>query len=274
MPTPPEAEWTFGDAGFAKIYGDRIARSSLLDTAVATRWAFLFMLSQADAEGRFRCATVSALARAAAITLAQARQAVRELEAPDPDSTTKTQEGRRIVPIAGGWQIVNLKAYRDYRSKKQQHAAERKARERVRKQERTRENAGAKRDMSRDVTRGHGQTLDVRRQTPDSTSTDLPAIAGGLEAQVWSRGACDDWILRFGGTAPGGQIGRALKPLVKVHGWLAVRAAWRSYLEQTGAEHASANRFASTFGHWAGQRGSAAAVSPLTAHNAKALGLR
>ena len=69
---------------------------------------------------------------------------------------------------------------------------------------------------------------------------------------AWSREACDDWISRFGGTAPGGQIGKAMKPLVDRHGWLAVRAAWQSYLGQTEAEYASPTRFASTFGRWSG----------------------
>lgn len=71
----------------------------------------------------------------------------------------------------------------------------------------------------------------------------------------WSRDACDDWIERFGGTAPGGPIGKALKPLVGKHGWPAVRRAWRSYLEQAEAEYASAARFAQTFGRWAGTAG-------------------
>ncbi len=68
----------------------------------------------------------------------------------------------------------------------------------------------------------------------------------------WSKTACDDWIDRYGGTAPGGQIGKALKPLVEKHGWPAVRQAWRSYLEQSEAEYASASRFAATFGRWSG----------------------
>jgi uncharacterized protein YdaU (DUF1376 family) len=76
------------------------------------------------------------------------------------------------------------------------------------------------------------------------TSTKIPV--------VWSREACDDWIERYGGTAPGGQIGKAIKPLLDHHGWPAVRAAWRSYLAQVDAEYASPSRFASTYGRWSG----------------------
>ncbi len=69
---------------------------------------------------------------------------------------------------------------------------------------------------------------------------------------AWSREACDAWIARFGGTAPGGQIGKALKPLVDRHGWSEVATAWRSYLTQTDAEYASPSRFAATYGRWSG----------------------
>ena len=68
----------------------------------------------------------------------------------------------------------------------------------------------------------------------------------------WSSEACDDWMGRFGGTAPGGPIGKALKPLVTAHGWSEVRTAWQAYLAGAEAEYASAARFASTYGRWSG----------------------
>jgi hypothetical protein len=71
-------------------------------------------------------------------------------------------------------------------------------------------------------------------------------------ARSWSREACDAWIARFGGTAPGGQIGKALKPLVDRHGWQEVGRAWVAYLAQSEAEYASASRFAATYGRWSG----------------------
>lgn len=69
-------------------------------------------------------------------------------------------------------------------------------------------------------------------------------------ADVWSRRACELWTERFKGTAPGGRIGKALKPLVTSHGWPAVETAWRAYLDQSEAEYASAERFAQTYGRW------------------------
>jgi uncharacterized protein YdaU (DUF1376 family) len=80
--------------------------------------------------------------------------------------------------------------------------------------------------------------------------------------ESWSRDACDVWIERFGGTAPGGQVGKALKPLVDQHGWEEVRDSWRSYLAQTEAEYASPSRFASTYGNWVSATGPAPPGAP------------
>lgn len=68
----------------------------------------------------------------------------------------------------------------------------------------------------------------------------------------WSRDLCDDWIARFRGTAPGGIIGRAIKPLFEKHSWEEIRAAWRVYLSKNEARFADPWRFANTFGEWAG----------------------
>jgi hypothetical protein len=125
-----EDNWSFGSGGYAKLYGDRLAQSSLMDRNVVTRWLFVFVLSQADAQGRYRCASVAGLARAAAITLEQAELAVSELEAPDPDSTTKAEDGRRIVRIPGGWRVVTYTKYREYRTARQLAEAAKKRRQR------------------------------------------------------------------------------------------------------------------------------------------------
>jgi hypothetical protein len=255
-------DWAFGHGGFAKLYGDRLAHSSLLDTAVATRWIFVYILAQADSHGRFRCATVAGLARAANVAVEDAERAVRELETPDPDSTTKDHEGRRLLRIPGGWQIANYARYRSYQSPRQRAEAERKRRQRedaaAKRQEReealARREAELKRHESghvpghpRDGRGSPPQTSDVKRQTTERTKQRIAA-----SPPLWSSEACELWVRRFNGTAPGGRIGKALGPLVKEHGWQMVRAAWVSYLEQAEAEYASSERFAATFGRWSG----------------------
>jgi hypothetical protein len=56
-----------------------------------------------------------------------------------------------------------------------------------------------------------------------------------VASSSWSSLACDDWK-EFLGTAPGGRIGNALKPLVAEHGWLKVQPLWRVACEQASNE--------------------------------------
>lgn len=161
-------EWTFGAGSFIKIYGDRLAESSLLDCAVATRWLFLFMGARADREGRFRCATVAGLARAAAVSVAEAEAAIAELEAPDPASTSPEHEGRRILRIPGGWQIVTYRRYRDFRTPAQARAAERQRRHRDRGARDITVTSQPVTVTARDVTARHPQMSDVRCQSTDT----------------------------------------------------------------------------------------------------------
>jgi hypothetical protein len=131
-----DGEWTFGSSGFARIFGDRLVNSSLLDCAVATRWCFVYVLAQADAMGRFRCGSVAALARAANLSLEEAQNAIAELQSPDANSSTPDMEGRRLVRIPGGWQIVNYIKYRSHQSTSQIKATERQRKHRARSAER------------------------------------------------------------------------------------------------------------------------------------------
>lgn len=125
-----EHDWHFGNGGFAKLYGDRLVQSSLMDENVSTRWVFLFMCARADAAGRFYAATLEGLARAANVTTGQARKAVERLEAADAASTTPDNEGRRIRRIPGGWLVLNLEKFRGYQTKRQREEADRKRRQR------------------------------------------------------------------------------------------------------------------------------------------------
>ena len=50
------------------------------------------------------------------------------------------------------------------------------------------------------------------------------------------------WKQRFDGVAPGGRLGRALKPMVDKHGWPAVKAAWAAYLTEYDPDFARTKR--------------------------------
>jgi hypothetical protein len=94
------------------------------------------------------------------------------------------------------------------------------------------------------------QQLDARAHPGDGDTAASEAKAEP-KPPSWTREACDLWITRFGGTAPGGKIGKALKPLVEKHGWPAIKPGWLAYLEGVEALYASPARFAETYGTWA-----------------------
>jgi hypothetical protein len=113
-----------GNGGFAKIYGNKLAESSLLFTDVATRWVFVYMLAQADYEGVFVCQSLANLALKANVTREEAQRAIDQLQSEDKDSFSKEEDGRRIVRHEDGWQIVNYKKYRDFQTVRQIKMAE------------------------------------------------------------------------------------------------------------------------------------------------------
>lgn len=220
-----------------------ILSSSVWSEAPHVRLVWLTLLILCDTDG-YVGAAIPGIARAAGVSLEETRDAMERLQQPDPDSRTKTDEGRRVRLAERGFQILNFREHLDRLS-----AERAKCRDRVRKH---RERKRAQADGNVTVPTGNrdqGEGTREKERTTDSVA--LAPVASAPPAS-WSKQACDDWIDRYGGTAPGGQIGKALKPLVAKHGWAEVRQAWRSYLEQTDGDYASPSRFASTYGRWSG----------------------
>jgi hypothetical protein len=91
------------------------------------------MLVMADMTGAVE-ASVGGLAKRAGVTREQCEDALETLMGPDPDSRDGTT-GERVVPMRGGWKIINHGYYRDLRTPRQQADAERKARSRDRGQQ-------------------------------------------------------------------------------------------------------------------------------------------
>lgn len=60
----------------------------------------------------------------------------------------------------------------------------------------------------------------------------------------WSARACDIWISGFEGSAPGGRIGKALKPIVDRDGWEAVEPIWIIYCSERDTRFAGPEEFA------------------------------
>lgn len=85
---------------------------------------WVWFLSQADANGVVRTAA-PALAHACMVPLDRMREILALLEAPDPDSRSTVEDGRRIEKIEGGWAIVNYRAYRERVSAEEKREADR-----------------------------------------------------------------------------------------------------------------------------------------------------
>ena len=99
---------------FVKLFRE-ILMSSIWDEDADTRLLWITMLVLADQDGYVR-GTPSALARTARLNVDAAQKALDVLAAPDPQSRTPDNDGRRIEPAPGGWMVLNYQAYREARS--------------------------------------------------------------------------------------------------------------------------------------------------------------
>jgi hypothetical protein len=100
--------------GYTKLFNSILA-STVWNEAHETRIVWITLLAMTDRDGRVE-GSVPGLAVLARVTVDEARQAIARLCAPDPDSRSLEQEGRRIVPIDGGWLVVNHAKFRQHLS--------------------------------------------------------------------------------------------------------------------------------------------------------------
>lgn len=97
------------------------------------------------------------------------------------------------------------------------------------------------------------ETETEERTTEEKRIAVAPLQPSNGKAGTWNQAACGIVTARYGGTAPGGRITKALRPLVGRHGEETVLSAWSRYIDETEAEYLSPERFATTFSNWSGQ---------------------
>jgi len=97
--------------GFTKL-DDRLLMSSLLREPAETFKIFIVILSACGPDGIARV-SAPGLAGACFMSIDRVRAAIKTLEAPDPDSRTTTDEGRRLRKVDGGFLVVNYAKYRE-----------------------------------------------------------------------------------------------------------------------------------------------------------------
>jgi len=119
-------------AGFTKLF------SSITDSTVwrepdRTRIVWITMLAMCDSDG-YVAASVPGLADRARVPMDDCLKALEAFRAPDEWSRTKEFEGRRIVDVDGGWQLLNHAKYRAIQDAEHRREQSRVAMQRLRAQ--------------------------------------------------------------------------------------------------------------------------------------------
>ncbi len=98
---------------FTKLFSS-ITESTVWMETSNIRIVWITMLAMADRKGRV-WASVPGLANRSRVPVDDCRKAIETFLAPDADSRTKDNEGRRIEEIDGGWRLLNHEKYRAVR---------------------------------------------------------------------------------------------------------------------------------------------------------------
>jgi len=164
-------------SGYTKLFSSILA-SSIWSEPMHVRIVWITMLAMADRDGLVE-ASIPGLADLSRVPKEDCREAVKILSSPDSDSRSKELNGRRIVAVEGGWQIVNYDAYRrkhdaeDCRAKD----AARKARQRLATQ------AHDTKGVSDDVPPCPVMSRSVPRNPPIAEAAPAPAPAASADAE-------------------------------------------------------------------------------------------
>lgn len=115
---------------YALLWSKILDSSLWVKESMETRIVFLTLLAMKDHDGEVY-ASVVGLADRAKVPVDKTREALKILTSPDPDDTSKVDEGRRIKEIQGGWRIVNHELYRYTSDEKREYWARKKREQRA-----------------------------------------------------------------------------------------------------------------------------------------------
>ncbi len=106
---------------YTKLFNS-IITSTIWTEDDKTRIMWITMLAMSDKHGEVH-ASIPGLARLSGMSVDEAEKAINKLLSPDEYSRTPDNEGRRIVAINGGWELLNHGKYRLMASKEDEKAA-------------------------------------------------------------------------------------------------------------------------------------------------------
>jgi hypothetical protein len=98
-------------SGYTKLFSS-IVSSTVWREPANVRLVWITMLAMSDRDGMVE-ASIPGLADLARVSLPECLAALERLAGPDEYSRSKEFEGRRIVEVDGGWQLVNHRKYRE-----------------------------------------------------------------------------------------------------------------------------------------------------------------
>lgn len=96
--------------GYTKLFNS-ILSSTVWREDLPTKVVWITMLALADRDGNVE-ASVPGLAHLAGVALEEAEGALAKFLSPDKYSRSSAHDGRRIVAIDGGWNLLNHDKYR------------------------------------------------------------------------------------------------------------------------------------------------------------------
>jgi hypothetical protein len=109
---------------FTKLFSS-ITESTVWCEPDRVRIVWITMLAMADSRGRV-WASIPGLANRARVPVDDAKAAIERFLAPDEYSRTPDNDGRRVVPIDGGWRLLNHEKYRAIRDEEAINESKRK----------------------------------------------------------------------------------------------------------------------------------------------------
>ncbi len=98
-------------SGFTLLWAKILDSSIWVTGSKETRLVWITLLAMKNFQGQV-FASVVGLADRAKVSSDECRKSLQVLLSPDPEDTSKVEEGRRIREIPGGWEIVNHDMYR------------------------------------------------------------------------------------------------------------------------------------------------------------------
>ena len=152
---------------YTKLFNS-IVTSTIWTEDDKTRIVWITMLAMSDQNGEVH-ASVPGLARVAGVTLADCELAVGKLLGPDLYSRTPDNEGRRIAPIDGGWELLNHRKYRAMASREDEKKAN------ADRQKRFRDRNATVTDRNATVTPHNRQVTETLHIADTDTDTDSKA---------------------------------------------------------------------------------------------------